>query len=514
MPKRLWTSVVKANTTLTALSTTRSRRALYCPLVVLVLIILNQPTEASRYEMGDWVSYANFRYVTSIAWGDRYIYFGTTGGVLRYDHWRDQWETPLTTSSGLVDNYVLEVAFDETFGQVFFKTRRGISRYDPVLEDWKISSHFPSIAPSHRYQYPDLLPDFGLNFYREEWGAYLTDSYLRRYPLTAHLTDSWGNLWIGTAGLGAGKAWLRTGRLKMFNYGLMEKNVAAMAFDDEDIWLGGVNMWDGPTGIVRVDREMQNWEYFEARYLNELRSDDVTSFAVGEKTIWVGTLYGLARYDKEREGWLTFTTFSGLADDWVTDVALDGDILWAGTSLGASMVDAQRDSVLVSEVPLIGRQKVYDIEVDADFVWFGAHEGVYALDKAMNLWMKFTSPDGTIDRTVTAISSFEDEIWFGTSMGITVYRKSTETWKWYSAHHHLGAGHIICLQAGKRAVWAGTPTGLWKLRRQTGLWRSFTIDDGLLDNVVQAILLDGDYIWLGSPEGLTRFYWNNPMRID
>jgi ligand-binding sensor domain-containing protein len=483
-------------------------------LVIISLLISGQPSEASRYQPGDWVSYTNFRYITSIAMDDRNFYFGTTGGVLRYDHWKDRWETPLTTSSGLLDNYITDVAVDDTYHQIYFRTRRGICYYDPVFEDWKTSSHFPSVPSNSNFQYPDLYPEFGLNFYREERGAYLTDSYLRRYPLTAHVIDSWGNLWIGTAGLGAGQASLRTGRLKMLKYGPLEKNVAAMAFDGEHLWLGGVNMWDGPTGIVRADRELQNWEYFESRYLNELRSDDVTSFAVGEKKVWVGTLYGLARYDKERENWLTYTTFHGLADDWVTDVVLDKGIVWVGTSMGASIVDAQGDSVLAAEVPAIGRQKIYDIEADAEFVWFGAQEGVYALDKTRKVWKKFTSPDGTIEQPVTAISSFEDEIWFGTAAGITVYKQSTGTWKWYSGHHHLGAGYIICLEAGKKAVWAGTATGLWKLRRQTGLWRSFTVDDGLLDNVVQAILLDGDYIWLGTSEGLTRFFWNNPMRID
>ncbi len=477
-------------------------------------LLTGRPAEAARYEPEDWVSYSVFRYVTSIAMDDRCIYFGTTGGVMRYDHWRDVWETPLTTSSGMLDNYVLDMAVDETYHEILFKTRRGYCRYDPVLENWRIGGYFPSSPADANYQYPDLFPDFGFDFYREQWGAYLTDSYLRRYPLTAHLTDAWENLWIGTAGLGAGKASLRTGRLKMFRYGLMERNVTAMAIDGQHIWMGGVNMWDGPTSITRVEGDLQTWDHFEARYLNGLRSDDVTSFAAGEKKVWVGTLYGLSRYDKERREWRTLTSFDGLADDWVTDVVLDSGIVWVGTSYGASMVDARGDTVLVAEVPKIGRQKIYDIEADGEFVWFGAENGVYALDKSMNLWMKFTSPDGTINGTVTAISSFEDEIWFGTPIGITVYQRSRGKWRWYSSHHQLTAGHILCMKAGKEAVWAGTESGLWKFRRQTGLWRSFTTEDGLLNNVIQAILLDGSHIWLGTPEGVTRFYWKDPMRID
>jgi ligand-binding sensor domain-containing protein len=488
-----------------------------CPFPVLflsILLLLGQPSEAERYKPGDWVSYTNFRFVTSIAQGDRYVYFGTTGGVMRYDYWRDLWETPLTTSSGLLDNYVLDAAVDEIYHEVFFKTRSGICHYDPVLESWISGGRFPSNFSDPDFQYPDLSPDFGLNFYREEWGAHLTDSYLRRYPLTAHLSDKWGNLWVGTAGLGAGRATLRTGRLKMLQFGLMERNVAAIILDDQHIWMGGVNMWDGPTGITRVHRNLQTWDYFEARYLDGLRSDDATSFAANGHKVWMGTLYGLSIYDKKMESWQTLTSFDGLADDWVTDVVLDGGIVWVGTSFGASSVDARGDSVVAAEVPLIGRQRIYDIETDDEFVWFGADHGVYALDKVQNRWIKFTSPNGTINGTVTAISSFEDEIWFGTPLGLTLYQRSRETWRWFSSHHQLAVGNIICLKAGPKAVWAGTDSGLWKFTRRTGLWRSFTAQDGLLENVVQAIFLDGAYIWLGTAQGVTRFYWDNPMRID
>jgi len=482
--------------------------------MVLLCLMVDQASQALRYQLEDWVSYTNFRFVTSIAIDDRHIYFGTTGGVLRYDHWGDRWETPLTTSSGLLDNYVLDVAIDETSHEIFFNTRRGVCHYDPVLEDWRLGGSFPSIPPHSNYQYPNLLPDFGLNFYREEWGAYLTDFNQRRYPLTAHLADMWGNLWVGTAGLGAGKAVLRTGRLKMFKYGPIGKNVAALAFDSQGIWLGGVNMWDDPTGITHMNRDLQTWDYFEARFVDGLRSDDITSFAVGGHTVWVGTLYGLSCYDKEMTDWRTFTSFDGLADDWITDIVVDDGILWVGTSFGASMIDAQGDSLLLGEVPFIGRQRIYDVEADEEFVWFVTDHGVYALDKIMNRWVKLTSPDGTIDGTVTAISSFEDEIWFGTPLGLTVYQQAGEVWKWFSSRHQLSVGNILCLKAGKKAVWAGTEAGLWKYTRRTGQWRVFTTEDGLLDNLVQAILLDGDHIWLGTSEGVTRFYWNDPMRID
>jgi ligand-binding sensor domain-containing protein len=483
-------------------------------LLSLAVILGAPPAQARRYELDDWVSYTTCRHVTSVAMDDRQVYFGTTGGVLRYDHWQERWDTPLTTSSGLPDNHILDVAVAEGGHEVVIYTRRGSCRFDPGLESIYIGGHFPPPPSGPDVQYPDLYPDFELNYYRDEGGAYLTDPYLRRYPLTARLTDGWGNLWIGTAGLGPGRASLRTGRLEMFSYGLLSENVTALAVDGNDIWIGGVQPWDTDAGITRAGPGLQSWDHFEARHTDGFRSGDVTAFARLGEDLWVGTLYGLSRYDEDQDDWITLTTFEGLADDWVTDVAPDRDALWVGTSRGASVVTLRGDSVVVASIPIIGRQKVHDIEAGPEFIWFGTDNGVYALDKPLDRWLKFTSPDGTIDRTVTAISVFDDEVWFATTVGLTLYQRGSEQWRWHPLHGQLHAGHIICLEVDEKAVWAGSESGLWKLRRRTGHWRVFTTEDGLLDNMVQAMVLDGDHIWLGTPGGLTRFFWNNPLRIE
>ena len=69
--------------------------------VVLIAGPWSPAAQARWYELEDWVSYGVFRHVTSMDRDDEYLYIGTTGGVMRYDHWKEQWDTPLTTSSGL-----------------------------------------------------------------------------------------------------------------------------------------------------------------------------------------------------------------------------------------------------------------------------------------------------------------------------------------------------------------------------------------------------------------------------
>ncbi|MFH1335459.1 MAG: hypothetical protein ABII96_02990, partial [Candidatus Zixiibacteriota bacterium] len=56
-----------------------------CSIYILIYSPLIQAR--GKYLEGDWVSYSVFRYVTSVALDYRHVYFGTTGGVTRYDRW-------------------------------------------------------------------------------------------------------------------------------------------------------------------------------------------------------------------------------------------------------------------------------------------------------------------------------------------------------------------------------------------------------------------------------------------
>ncbi|RMD98271.1 MAG: hypothetical protein D6814_07875, partial [Calditrichaeota bacterium] len=89
-----------------------------------------------NYRQGDWISYGVNRFVTSIAVGNQYIYFGTTGGITRYNFYSNSWDYPFTVSNGLADNYITVVAYDETTGFLWCGTTKGISYYHPTAQRW------------------------------------------------------------------------------------------------------------------------------------------------------------------------------------------------------------------------------------------------------------------------------------------------------------------------------------------------------------------------------------------
>ena len=98
------------------------------------------PQRVLQYRPGDWISYSMFRYVTSAVLGQEYVYFGTTGGVLRYQFFENKWEHPFTVSDGLENDYIRDLIYDFNTGFLWCLTDAGVSFRDPSSEYWRTNT--------------------------------------------------------------------------------------------------------------------------------------------------------------------------------------------------------------------------------------------------------------------------------------------------------------------------------------------------------------------------------------
>jgi ligand-binding sensor domain-containing protein len=495
----------------------RKSKILFSILIFGFLVLLFLPFNSySRppYRPGDWVSYTVLRYVTSIAQGFENIYFGTTGGISRYNFLTDQWTEPLTESDGLLDSRVELVAFDLERNELWVKTYSGVCRYNLSFEDWYYGGDFPYNLvhkDSANFTFPSFFMDFGYSFYPD---GYITDVYLNRYKVTDYLFDQWGDLWIGTWGLNAGVASLRYLELEMLKTGLYNEDVKALLLDGDNLWFGGRSFYSQDLGITRYNRKEGRWDYFESRTLKELSNRDVTCMEKDTRYVWFGSTNGLLRYDKRNDRFKSYDSFKGLWNNEVTALKSDEGLLWIGTSWGLNYYLPKRDSLIRVKDDLLKGTHIYSIERDSNFVWIGTDKGAFQLNKPSGEWIPFNIPEGNLNYWVKSIYKYKDELWFGTTDAVIGVNLKTREREIYQSPVNYPGGEVVKIVCDDKNVWVGTILGLWRLDRGRNVWKGFFKEDGLLDNYIQDLLLDGDYLFIGTQRGATRFYWNSPYRID
>ena len=186
-----------------------------------VFFLLSDPLHAFDREL--WTAYPNMNSVTAVAEGSQYIYIGTRNGIRRYDVYGNRWHGPLTVLDGLPDNRIRALAYDANTGDLWLDTPSGAVRWLTRLES---VSYFGDDPPSRRPPVP--IPPVYLPF-----GHFIQDGWIRgprkSYPITATLMDTWHTLWIGTGGLGVGKANMSDRQLEFHAFGPLDENISAMA---------------------------------------------------------------------------------------------------------------------------------------------------------------------------------------------------------------------------------------------------------------------------------------------
>lgn len=525
----------------------------------------------TAYRQGDWIGYGVTRFVTSVAVGQQYIYFGTTGGITRFNFYTNKWEYPFTVSNGIADNYITAVAFDRGTGYLWCATVAGISYYHPTAQRWenyfKDEIGIPTFDDvvnigvgdsdllfetrgGRRYRidkfggsfligdngfsgsqqqrqwfgerasikppFPNYIVNQGYFFLSE---GILRDFRLRSAEVTCAVNDGWGKLWFGTWRFGSLQGDARTEVLDLLPFGLFSPQVGAMAFDRNGIWFGGRNAQSGESGLTYWDQARDRWVYYESQFNANMLSDDINRLVIQGDSLFVATRFGVNVFDVKRGDWSRLTVSHGLAHEFVHDIVLDGSHLWVGTEGGLNLVDLKNVHTDSSEIIYIGGEHltavpVLDIEKTPEGIWAATQRGLYHYNVYSRQGGFVYDAEGPVGGYVNCLYRNGDEIWLGGYGSVYGYNMKSKTWYGQPEKRTGLQTDVLAIAANDAAVWAGTDRGVYKFNRQTKGWRLFDEQDGLLDREVLAIALDGDYIWFGTKRGATVFFWNDPRRVD
>ncbi|MBN1350677.1 hypothetical protein JXJ21_14765 [candidate division KSB1 bacterium] len=528
------------------------------------------------YDEGDWLGYSEHRFINSIAIGYEFVYFATNFGIIRYNYFANKWEFPWTKSNGLASNTILVVAFDENTNYLWCATPQGVSCYQPGLRIWSniyetydtgtafgtihsigfgtdavwlLSENGKAFVGDNQmadfnetrenfdsrdikwfgqrgWRHVQLTPLFMSDGYLFDTRGIIQDMELRKYEITYYLPDKWGMMWFGTAGLGVARADVRTDRMDLMPYGLMQSDISAFVLTDSYFWICGkdpdyeVHNFGEESGVTLWDINHDEWRYFQAKYISGFSTDQITSIAADNDTLWFGTEQGVVKFSPDENTWLTIDQRAGLRNDYVFDVVVDSHDVWVATPAGIDRFGkfgTNLDSVNVSWIARedIREIEVYDLEFMDDILWAGTEYGAYYYNTSNDSGHFFElGLLGPGTKAVYAVSWSGSEVWFGLADGIEIFDFKKGDWCPTPKRRLNMKSQINMIRANAQVAWVGTSEGAWKYDRDRTTWRLFTTNDGLIDNNVQTIWIDGDYVWFGTPQGLTKFYWNSSFRID
>lgn len=486
-----------------------------CCLIILMLCALpaaNANPQAAP--IGQATTWSDFGYVRDIATSITHVYFATTNGITVYNKSTQSWEAPLTGTEG-IDHQDIQNVYCDRFGErLYAKTSNDLYEYAPLFERWYPIASLPEIDTDTRYvQPPDMLvTPFGFSY--GDPGV-LYGQYNRTFSFNVVVDDGSGDIWVGTWGHGAARYAPPTNVMEMLPFGLLQERVNTIWEENDMLWVSGAVFNSIRTGITGFDRSDTSFTYIESGVIPGFPQYDINCLIGDSVYFYIGTPDGL--YVMHRQSEMVeyrVTERSGLIDDNVLSLAANGDTLFIGTEEGLTIYTPTGDSLSYTVPTALAGLLIWDILPHDSTVWIATEQGAFRYFLTDGRLQKFQDPEMVLFGDVYDLEIHNSTLW-GISddgalqldlvTGRTVAHRVRIDEIWPSA---IAVNDSIAAIGGDNGLLLVFYTVDPVFTRRFDTW------DGLPTETIFSLRFDGDYLWIGSEEGLTRFWWNNPRRVD
>ncbi|MCB1200841.1 MAG: hypothetical protein KDK41_09360 [Leptospiraceae bacterium] len=248
----------------------------------------------------------------------------------------------------------------------------------------------------------------------------------------------------------------KSGKVYNKNSGLPDDFITSLSLSPEE-----TNLWVGtPSGLAKIELDSGKIETFSRRN-RQLSDDRVSSVLVDQTSVYVGTQFGVDRYDKVQNRWVAYTAIEGLAGNNIQVLAAEGDIIWAGGADGLSYYDKNED-----------------------------------------FWISYDATNGLTAGLITALSVDADAIWVGTAGGgLGRFDKASLRFEMFTTSFGLADDNVQTLVDDGGYLWVGTFDGISRLEKQTLRFTNFHTKDGLREPSVTTGALSGQTLYVGTDGG-------------
>ena len=487
-------------------------------LSLLLVLGLVSVSKAVIYNPGDWVDYTNFRYVTSVAADNDVVYFGTTGGIIRYDRFADKWLDPITTVNGLPSDVINELAYDIQYDELWVITDRGTGKYNITFESWYDNDNFPQNLVINNWN-PTAFPTLFMPFRYDYSGGVITDPNMQSFQITVGYSDQFDYLmYVGTWGMGTGVIDTDHIQFTPLTYGPYNYNIYKIVSVDKSLWFGNdYSLTD--RAITNYNLRQKEWSYYQPQFITGLGETEITSgIKVGNDT-WLGSTSGLIMVTNDG-GFRTLQTFAGLPSNAVYSLARYGNFIYVGTDDGLGILSpkgTEPDSAF--KAPLTGDyllrgHTVNSLLVHDSTLYIATEYKVYSYNSSQLQFKELDTPGNDLSWGATDIFSDGANLFFAGRFGVVIVNPANDSSS-VATDPSLNDRWVLNeLYCNSKFIFAATNLGLWKYRRSDQVTYLYTTADGLPVNEVNSVIGDGNHLWLGTDAGLIRFFWNSPGRGD
>ena len=288
------------------------------------------------------------------------------------------------------------------------------------------------------------------------------------------------------------------------------------------IWLGTL-----VDGLFLVDRSEENLKVLQYRQNayddRSLIDDNVTAIYEDDRgVVWIGTEKGLAKFDKNKQGFTTISLHNdptkGLVDYNVWSFAEDEKKnIYIGTKKDLSIYRPANDHFYHVFRSRSAQNYLLSIYVEnQNKIWLGYDDGLFVLTvqdknyKSYNFQRVSFFPDSLGSESVVyqIIPADSVNLWLGSKEGITLMNKDTKEYTFFhsqSGSNSIGDGAVkVVYKDNDGKFWVVTTNeGLFSIlskRDGTHLFKKILIDDyneskGQITSLLQT---DNIGLWLGT----------------
>ena len=171
---------------------------------------------------------------------------------------------------------------------------------------------------------------------------------------------------------------------------------------------------------------------------SSLPFNTVRCLEYSNQSLWIGTDYGLAKFEDETSWTIYNSLNSPLWNDNIRALKNDGDsLIWVGTVQGGLFkFDGLEWTNYTPENSGIGDFPVRAIEIDLNgHIWVATTEGLFVYDR--NTWMSWTSNDGLLSNNISSICAGSNNTYIGSINGGVLYFDASNN---YTNHTIISSG--------------------------------------------------------------------------